>query len=653
MSELQRPGRPRGTPAEVLFLLLSLAFLLCACPSTGTVVNGDTPPPQLVSQQLWPDLDALLEAGDADTALARIEQLSVDAKGEVELHSLAYYRGRALRLAQRHAEAGDAFEKASRAQDGVLASAARLYAALSWAESGKEEQALASLVAHLDEPGPGVSKADWPELWALLAEARLTAADHLGALRAYGHAHHWAAAAQQSELADFVVQRALALSTLLTDEELGLDCSEWPALSQAAFLDAAARGALLSDDAERTRELVERASASLLQVEQASRAAELVQLAQLEGAPSEHMLIGVLLPLTGDSRRMGRALMAGILQAQGAFSASSGQRMSFLFEDTQGDAELARAAVASLDERGVLAILGPLNVAAAAAAAQEASTRGIPLLHFSLEQAAHGDSAFRIAPSFDEELRLLAEAAWNHGVRRVALVASEGSLMLTLADRFAAAFSELGGELVAMETFAAGEVDHRDLASALSKLSFDALFVPAAVEDALRLSSFLAQENLWSRGLLDSPDPKEKRRFVVYLGSSLWTTETLREKGARYLDGACLAVSYDSALEGDANRAFREKFLALYERQPGIYEALAFDATRLLRDLLLTEGASRRSSLIARLLELQEYDGASGRIVFSEQQGHPSPALVQLRGEVLEQISSEAAPPAALPESSQ
>src|SRR5690606_16758204 len=130
-------------------------------------------------------------------------------------------------------------------------------------------------------------------------------------------------------------------------------------LAVAALGYEVVRALFAAGDNVGAEETLREVSPALALVGAFERITELENIIRLEDAGSGRALIGAVLPLTGDARRVGRTVMAGILQAQGAFFPGGGRRLTVVFKDSGSTPEGAAAAVESLDTLGVLAIIGP------------------------------------------------------------------------------------------------------------------------------------------------------------------------------------------------------------------------------------------------------------------------------------------------------
>ena len=165
--------------------------------------------------------------------------------------------------------------------------------------------------------------------------------------------------------------------------------------------------------------------------------------------------LGVLLPLSGPYRSLGRRARAAIrLAARGA-------RIRLHFEDTKGDEDEATLAVERLAQRSeVLAALGPIGIREGAAATRRAVMRDLPIL--SLSRAATlpagvGVALRRRRLATRQARSLLRFACHQRGLRRIAVIGPERPFSPPWERILRSALRRCRGQVVAFETYPSGE----------------------------------------------------------------------------------------------------------------------------------------------------------------------------------------------------
>lgn len=625
--------------AVLLPTLIVCAVSLGGCPATRTTTSiagggGGSGSSGQNTAALDADLariTALLEEGSLAEAEAEIAAAAASSSSG----ALAVMRGRIALDRIDLDGAAEAFAEAAASSDPAAASAGRLYVAMLDAREQDLDQAIAPLMRHLDEPNPLVATRDLPTLWLLAAEAAAAAGDTVRAVEALGEAHAEAERQTDETLAAFVAARAFELAI---DAEVELTEAAWPSsrgLARAALGDRLVRARFASGDAAGAEAALLETAPALALAGELGRLAELENLLKLDGAVGGRALIGVVLPLSGDSRRVGRRMLAGILQAQGTFFPGGGRRLTVVFKDSGSDPVQAVAAVQALEAMGALAIIGPVESKASAAAAEAATQLGVPLISLALdEHGAVSAGALHFGIDVELELATLADHLVEVGTLRAIAVRPETPFGRALTDRFGALLAARGGELVETWTYEPGQSDLRRIAKDIARESFDVVFVPDTARGASLVARFLAEQNLWGAAPgTPAPSRADGRRFVTYAGPSTWYDDAteLDEPERRYLDGARFAATWARQRPGDQNALFVETFEMLYERSPGLYEALAYDVTRLLRELVMNRGYAERTALRTALEQVRDREGVTGTFGFDGASASPEPFVLELR----------------------
>lgn len=362
--------------------------------------------------------------------------------------------------------------------------------------------------------------------------------------------------------------------------------------------------------------------------------------------------------------------------------------------DTAGDPELAAQGVAELAGQGVVGILGPLKGAVAIRAAEVARRLQVPMITPTPAEGVSGGGVFRLyLREADEVARLVEFCVQNRGLRRFALLTPDTPGGLRYRNLFWDAAVALGAEITGVETYPVGaegvavgaaierltgvyglskaeirerfEVEERlrvrrerELMDALGAFSSapetndspaetatdqvpPALELPLVIDEE-RLKTyrpapvvdfdgvFLPTSSLEAAQL--APQfPFRDVEGVVLLGTRAWNHSSLAEVGKEYVEGALFPAELHEGLP--AARAFFATYRALYGEDPGVIDAYAFDAVR----LLLVQGVEQlvqtsRPELTRRLWSLWAAEGLTGPLTT-----HPSgdiaaaPKLITVR----------------------
>ncbi len=389
---------------------------------------------------------------------------------------LHLYSGRAHLSVGDHQAARQAFQRATTADTpDDIRQAARVYEALSFAEEGRLDDARALIAAHFPSPSQWIAAPDLAEAWLTVSEGRLTAGDAYGALEAIGEAHTAARTMGEEGIVAFASVRAYALAADLPAEDALRAFSDLRGLAQAAAGDARVRALINGDERIQAEALLPSVTESLENSGEHGRATELLR--ALPGEGSGARVFGAILPLTGPSRRVGRTAMAGVLQAQEAFSPGGGPRLTVVFKDSHSDPKAAARAVEDLDELGVVAIIGPLGGPESIAAATAAAERGLPLISLSVDSLVVTAGAYRLGIDAALEIKIPVERARAHGLHSALIVRPETPFGRAMENLFLTEWTLRGGEVQRTLTYESDAIDLRKLAEEAAPLEIDTVFV--------------------------------------------------------------------------------------------------------------------------------------------------------------------------------
>ncbi len=468
-------------------------------------------------------------------------------------------------------------------------------------------------------PESVVLAADSANAAAVLTELRAGVEDNLGAF----DSAVWLASDQTSEASEvrWAASRALVLAESLTDAERAeLVASDNPvvaaALAYAAVQDSITRGAI-----EEATEALPALSDRLAALGLVSSANNL-QDALARASAERPAVFGCILPLTGAQRQIGRAQLAGLLLAQGAFMPDEAPATMLLIFDSGEEGEHIEDAIAVLDNQNVLAVLGPYEPSLATEVARQAGLRGIPSVSMTLDQTVTDISqwTFQLFANPRAEARALLEVADQHSLRTVALAVPVPTpqYMNELMTAFEEGAGQFGITVLEPVNYLVDDLQSEAAMAAgiLSGQGFDALLIPDVGGNATTLAAYLAAEGLWSRP--PERTPSTDRREVVYLGNSFWHNPEFLASGPDYLAGGVFPSWMPSDEESHA-ADFVEVFESTYSRLPGILDAFAFDALALLKVLSADPAVRTRGALWLGLHHLDAGERVTGTIQFSEE----------------------------------
>jgi len=327
------------------------------------------------------------------------------------------------------------------------------------------------------------------------------------------------------------------------------------------------------------------ALSSLGMAEQAAEVSALSVTPQTSGRP----VVAVVLPLSGRDRRMGRAILGGMLQVAGAY-AHKGAAFDLRFFDTASSPDSLPTILSQASQFGAKLVLGPLDIQEAQTAAAALAADDLVMLSFAPNDAFINDRAFQLSYSMDTEASVIADLIVKNGYAKVISVYPEGKY----GDILTTSVSERAKDVnITRHTYPTSQTDLRDIAKKIVAAHPDAVFMPAEAKDAERLMSFVAQENMWCRSSAtpSKPTKTDTRTWTNCLASSAWAPIPAQHE-YRYIVGA----DYLDYASGQPNgESFAITFDKLYHRLPNVYEVMPLAAFDVLNRLSASDFASSQN----------------------------------------------------------
>ncbi|GEM_PF-5468482 len=309
--------------------------------------------------------------------------------------------------------------------------------------------------------------------------------------------------------------------------------------------------------------------------------------------------VAVFLPLSGNDRKIGRAMLGAIIQASGVYHHQS-LPFALRFFDTKSSVQSIPQIMSEAQSLGANLILGPIDVRESAAAAK-ALTDETTLISFSPneEYLQYSPRANLFSYSLEGEMQTLAQLIVSINGANIAVVGPEDVYVNTAAQNLQ---TNLSVQKVSTQTYPANQTDLRDLAKKVAKQNPDVVVFPTSVDAAERIASFLAQENLWCKRP-GTPQPNAKvdaRRFVTCLSTSAWSP-IAKEHNYKFIVDAIYLDYAEAATSVDAQ--FSASFEKLYHRAPSVHEVLPYMAVSILKNLP-SDSWKNPGELQSRLAEL-------------------------------------------------
>ncbi len=327
--------------------------------------------------------------------------------------------------------------------------------------------------------------------------------------------------------------------------------------------------------------------------------------------------IGLIAPFTGELKDYGASSLEGATLAiqgvndeGGLLVAGKRFKVVLVVRDDQGIPEKAVTAAQELiNQENVAAIIGPPVSRSAIPVAKLADKAMVPMITqiaTNPEVTRGTRCVFRMC--FTDELQSEVMAAFARNNLRAATAAVlydlAGEYNRTVAGIFSRKFKELGGQIVASETYVTGVEDFRPQLERIRARRPDVLFLPNYVGD-LRVQ-------------LD-------QIHQMKLATPIIGTDTMSFRQAGDIarnEGSYYSTHFSAEIPSDRVRAFSSAYQALFHRPPAQAGALTYDSLRLLFETAQSEKSIEAHALGDGLRKTVQFEGVTGVSRFN---GSPDP----------------------------
>ena len=347
--------------------------------------------------------------------------------------------------------------------------------------------------------------------------------------------------------------------------------------------------------------------------------------------------IGLIVELTGDMPAVGASsknaaeLAVDEVNAEGGISINGkSYPVELVIEDNASKSDQSVAAANKLiSQDNVVAIIGPnasLGAIPAAEIAEYNQTLLItpwstnPKTTLNSNSGKPKNYVFRACYTDPFEGRVLARFATETLKAKKAAVffdvASEAPK--SQADLFRQTFEELGGSIIAFETYTTGDRDFSAQLTKIKNAAPDIVFLPAYYSDV----GLIAQQA--RRAGIGQP----------LLGSDAWSSPELIKLSDGAVEGCYFANHYASDMATPAAQKFISAYADRYGNTPDDVAALTYDALGLLFEALRKSPSLERKAVRDAMAKISDYAGVTGDIRYTNGSGDPikSAVIMQVKG---------------------
>ncbi len=350
--------------------------------------------------------------------------------------------------------------------------------------------------------------------------------------------------------------------------------------------------------------------------------------------------VGAVLPLSGKYSGLGQKTLRGLELGLGIVGGNNSD-FKLAVIDSEGNPDVARRAVERLViEDSVVAIVGDLISKTAEPVAQKANELGVPVIGLSQKSrlTALGDNVFRNALTSQAIVSELVQTAIEkYGMTKFAILYPNDPYGIEYANLFWDEVLAHGAQITAAQIYSSEE---KDFSGPISRLvgtyyledrvdeytnrlkdwygqqkvitsrvtppndllppivDFDAVFIPDGVKALGQIASMLKFHDV------------DK---IHLLGTNLWNNPAIVERGTSLIEDS-LFVDAKTIVDNSIQKTrFYQDFKNIYNEEPSVFEAQAYDTALILKDLV-SRGARSRVAVRDSLSKLRQFQGIVGDI---------------------------------------
>lgn len=302
----------------------------------------------------------------------------------------------------------------------------------------------------------------------------------------------------------------------------------------------------------------------------------------------------------GTAEQKGAQLAVDEINAAGGID---GKQIEVIDKDNKSEtAEAASVTTNLVTQFKVSAVVGPATSGATAAAVANATKAGVPLISPSATQdgLTKGQDYLFIGTFQDSfQGKIISNyVSEKLNAKKVILYTDNAS---DYAKGIAKSFREsYKGEIVADETFVAGDTDFQAALTKMKGRDFDAIVVPGYYNEAGKIVN-------QARGMgIDKP---------IVGGDGFNGEEFVQQATAEKASNIYFISGFSTTVEVSAKaKAFLDAYRAKYNEEPSTFAALAYDSVHLVANA--AKGAKNSGEIKNNLAKTKDFEGVTGQTSF-------------------------------------
>jgi len=326
---------------------------------------------------------------------------------------------------------------------------------------------------------------------------------------------------------------------------------------------------------------------------------------------AEVVKVGVIAPISGPVATYGQSNLDGIQLAVKEINEAGGidgKLIEIFVEDDQGKPDDAANAVQKLiNEDQVDVIIGAVTSSCTIAAGQIAQASGVPMIagpSTADKVGEIGEFVSRVCFKDSDQGAAIANFVYEKlGKTKTAIVYDVASdYSKGLAETFQAKYEEIGGQIVASETYSTNDTDFNAQLTKIKSKTPEVILLP----DYYNVVGLVAQQ------------AKQQGIDAVLIGGDGWESPDLFTIGGEAVEDAFFSTHYSASNPSDETRKFIEAYISEYDKEPDAFAALGYDAAMVMFDSILRAGSLDKVAIKDALNATSDYPGATGLITIDQ-----------------------------------
>ena len=334
--------------------------------------------------------------------------------------------------------------------------------------------------------------------------------------------------------------------------------------------------------------------------------------------------VGVIVPFELQvSTRYGVQLAMSQINQEGGIL---GRPLELVIKDNKNNPELSAKLVEELiTQDGTVALVGPNFSRNSLKAAPVAQGYGVPMVTTTSTNPSvtlAGDFIFMATFSDEFQGKVMADFAHKtQQTKTAALLIQKGDEYSEgLSQLFEENFTDLGGRIVASETYSAGDADFTNQLTALGKEAPDVIFMPGLVPEvpiAIKQSPKIPQKG--ASGIT-----------ATFLGGDGWDDPDLAPMGGTAIEDSYFCSFFSPETQEEEARDFIRSYRSMYGIAPDGPAAMGYDAVKLIATAMRRAGSVEKTAIRDELAATRNYRGATTILSYDENR-HPIKSAVIMR----------------------